>query len=234
MPYYHVIINQKSDRYYSENKTDLSLDQLTERFIDPYEQGNPIIVNGKTINLVDIKRISVYLSHYPIDHYIREVEDQQSNSLVNVIGGLSYTQIAIQKTTNVTDQFITMPPGQKAKLKAENPTSVAVGRSDFTKVFIVHGHDETAQTKAARFVEKLGLKAIILHEQASAGRTIIEKIEHYSDVDFALVLYTPDDVGHVKGKPENLSLRARQNVIFEHGYLIGKLSRKNVVALVDG
>ena len=100
------------------------------------------------------------------------------------------------------------------------------------KVFIVHGHDETAKLMTARFVEKLGLKAIILHEQASSGRTIIEKIEHYSDVGFAIVLYTPDDVGSVKSNAEELKGRARQNVVFEHGYLVGKLGRKNVAALV--
>ncbi|MNH38804.1 putative nucleotide-binding protein containing TIR-like domain protein [compost metagenome] len=51
---------------------------------------------------------------------------------------------------------------------------------------------------------------------------------------FAVVLYTPDDVGNVKSAADNLNLRARQNVVFEHGYLIGKLGRQNVAALVDG
>jgi len=80
----------------------------------------------------------------------------------------------------------------------------------------------------------MGFEAVILHERASSGRTIIEKIEHYSDVGFAIVLYTPDDVGNVKSKADSLNVRARQNVVFEHGYLIGKLGRENVAALVDG
>ena len=80
----------------------------------------------------------------------------------------------------------------------------------------------------------MGFEAIILHEKASSGRTIIEKIEHYSDVGFAIVLYTPDDVGNVKSEAESLNVRARQNVVFEHGYLIGRLGRENVSALVDG
>jgi predicted nucleotide-binding protein len=73
-----------------------------------------------------------------------------------------------------------------------------------------------------------------LHENPISGRTVIEKIEHYSDVGFAVVLYTPDDVGNVKAKAEDLNLRARQNVVFEHGYLIAKLKRQNVAAIVDG
>ncbi|HUU86672.1 MAG TPA: nucleotide-binding protein [Candidatus Glassbacteria bacterium] len=102
---------------------------------------------------------------------------------------------------------------------------------DSKKVFIVHGHDEGSRESAARFVEKLGLSAIILHEQASKGKTIIEKFEDYADVGFAIVLLTPDDVGASSKDPEKLKPRARQNVIFELGYFIGKLGRGRVVAL---
>lgn len=102
------------------------------------------------------------------------------------------------------------------------------------KVFIVHGRDNEAKQEVARFVLDLGLEPIILHEQASSGMTIIEKIERYAnDADFALVLYTACDHGrgaHEKNvHPRN---RARQNVVFEHGYLMAKLGRKNVCALV--
>lgn len=86
----------------------------------------------------------------------------------------------------------------------------------------------------ARFVEKLGLEAIILHEQPNSGKTIIEKIESYTDVGFSIVLYTPCDLGRLAGESE-YKPRARQNVVFEHGYLIGKLGRHRVCALVaDG
>jgi predicted nucleotide-binding protein len=100
-----------------------------------------------------------------------------------------------------------------------------------TEVFIVHGHDETAKIKTARFIEKLGFTPIILHEQSSSGRTIIEKIEQYSNVGFGIVLYTPCDLGCKRSNEQSLKPRARQNVIFEHGYLIGKIGRENVCAL---
>lgn len=103
---------------------------------------------------------------------------------------------------------------------------------DKSKVFIVHGHDNEMKFEVARFIEKLGFEPVILHEQASEGKTIIEKIEAHTNVGFGIVLYSPCDIG---GKSENnLSPRARQNVVFEHGFLIAKLERKNVVALVKG
>ena len=70
---------------------------------------------------------------------------------------------------------------------------------DKSQVFIVHGHDDLAKIETARFIEKLGFKPIILHEQASSGQTIIEKIENYSNVGFGVVLYTPCDIGAKKG-----------------------------------
>lgn len=103
---------------------------------------------------------------------------------------------------------------------------------DLSKVFIIHGHDDGAKNEVARFVEKLGLEAVILHEQVNSGDTIIEKLEKHTDVGFAIVLYTSCDIGGVKTEPDKVKPRARQNVVFEHGLLIGKIGRANVIALV--
>jgi hypothetical protein len=64
------------------------------------------------------------------------------------------------------------------------------------KIFVVHGHDEAALQSVARFLEQLGLDAIILREQPDSGRTIIEKfVDCAAEVGFAVVLLTPDDLG---------------------------------------
>lgn len=106
---------------------------------------------------------------------------------------------------------------------------------NYNKVFIVHGHDEAYTNLVARFISDLGLEPIILREQASSSKTIIEKIETYSnEVDFGIVLYTACDVGAKSGDRGNLKNRARQNVVFEHGYLMGKIGRENVCPLVKG
>jgi predicted nucleotide-binding protein len=98
------------------------------------------------------------------------------------------------------------------------------------RIFIVHGHDVAARESVARFVMKLNLDPIILHEQANQGRTVIEKVEAHSDAGFAIVLLTPDDEGRAQGA-EVLEPRARQNVLLELGYFIAKLGRSNVCAL---
>lgn len=101
------------------------------------------------------------------------------------------------------------------------------------KVFIVHGHDDAALQGLARFIERLGLEAIVLLEQPNKGRTVIEKFADSADeVGFAVVLMTPDDVGGATG--QELSVRARQNVLFELGYFSGKLGRDRVCLLRKG
>jgi len=122
----------------------------------------------------------------------------------------------------------------KSQVTSNTLISVATPKTTLSKteVFIVHGHDDAAKNKTARFIEKLGLKPIILHEQASGSKTVIEKIEAYSNVGFGIVLYTPCDIGAKNEEKPNLRNRARQNVVFEHGFLIGKIGRENVCALV--
>jgi predicted nucleotide-binding protein len=106
---------------------------------------------------------------------------------------------------------------------------------DSKKVFLVHGHDSEAKEGTARFLEKVGLQPVILHEQPNSGRTIIEKFEVYSgDIAFAVVLLTPDDFGGAASSPGASKPRARQNVIMELGYFIGRLGRFRVCALHKG
>ena len=99
------------------------------------------------------------------------------------------------------------------------------------KVFIVHGHDELLRFQVEHFVRTIGLKPIVLMNQASGGNTIIEKIEEYGEADYAIVLYTLCDEGRKIGTSE-FKGRARQNVVFEHGYFIARLGRNKVSAMV--
>jgi predicted nucleotide-binding protein len=105
----------------------------------------------------------------------------------------------------------------------------AMERSD-KKIFIVHGHADGPREAIARFLAQLNLEPIILHEQANRGKTIIEKFEAHADVGFAIVLLTPDDIGGPIGGPQHH--RARQNVILELGFFIGRLGRARVCALM--
>ena len=120
------------------------------------------------------------------------------------------------------------------------PATVEIAKNEFKvenkstkKVFIVNGHNNEIKQTAARTLSQLKLEPIILHEQAEQGRTIIEKFEqNSSDVNFAIILLTADDEGKAK-RESDYKTRARQNVVFEMGYFIGKLGRENVFLLLE-
>ena len=116
----------------------------------------------------------------------------------------------------------------------QSPEKLLISKNvrSFQKVFIIHGHDHALKQEVARIIEKQGIEAVILSEQANGGKTIIEKIEENSDVGAAICLFTGDDYGRAKDATSE-NLRARQNVVFEAGYFMGKLGRGNVILIAS-
>jgi predicted nucleotide-binding protein len=87
-------------------------------------------------------------------------------------------------------------------------------------VFIVHGHDDKARLELSKILkEDLNLVPVVLQEEPNISiETIISKFERLAkDCSAAIILFTPDDDANGK-------LRARQNVILELGYFLGKFS----------
>ena len=132
-------------------------------------------------------------------------------------------------------QRINLFPVSAAETKAVTTVAPTRQRQQTPDIFIVHGHDDAAKHEVARLLEQLGLHPIILHEQPDRGRTIIEKFEDHAKVGFAVVLLTPDDIGYPKDTHTDAKPRARQNVVLELGFFLGKLGRAGVCALLkDG
>ncbi len=134
--------------------------------------------------------------------------------------------------------FLIKPTEKKKELNPDSSRKI----SEFSnKIFIVHGHDELSKEQLARFLTKIGLKPIILHEQPNRGRTLIEKFEEEcKDVGYAFVIMTADDVGMDNKSYEKmktgdmkygLCLRTRQNVVFELGFFFAQLGRNRVSCL---
>lgn len=118
--------------------------------------------------------------------------------------------------------------------------SATVGNStERAGIFLVHGRNHGVKETVARFLERAvpDHRLIILHEQPNQGLTIIEKLERYSNVAFAVVLLTGDDVlAQAQVEPAEaarMERRARQNVVLELGWFAGKLGRDRVCALYE-
>jgi predicted nucleotide-binding protein len=159
------------------------------------------------------------------NNYSGQIAVEFNEGVSNFIGSPSYKSVEniISIVRAVQTRLARNPP----TLSRNNASEVKMSR----KIFIVHGHSGIEES-IARFITQIGLEPVILHEQPNQGRTIIEKFENYSDVGFAVVLLTPDDVGGPRDGAQQA--RARQNVILELGYFIGHLGRGQVCALVRG
>ena len=230
--YYHVRITTKSNRENDEIKLDLSKEQLTERFLNPYKYGTNIFVNGKSIEPNDIERIKINRTNEDSSRLMLQImAEKRANGIVVPI---SNKWLVTNEGADITDVLILGPSGYKKSDHANGSNAMEVKMiPENNKIFLVHGHDEEMKQTVARTLEKLDLKPIILHEQPDRGRTIMEKFEDYSEaISFAIILLSPDDKGcEANIFPESAKSRARQNVILELGYFIGKLGRNKVLVL---
>lgn len=170
-----------------------------------------------------IKILSEFISVEELDTFNSVNESTYENDKIAYLELLNELKINI--TENPQDIIENILP-DKTKISRSSKSK---------KVFIVHGHDALAKTELARTLEKIGLEAIVLHEQPNEGKTIIEKFERdASQVSFAVIILSPDDSGYPINKPIEIRPRARQNVILELGYFSGMLGRSNIVVLHKG
>ena len=214
----------------TEQEFDLSEEDATE-LGEQYSNGC-IFFKGKWIETLNIE----------------EIEIRETTAKSNMLYGGSIFQSSTADV--VTRRFIKSPP-RKGSVTPQ-PISQSPKRkvpSQSNDVFIVHGNDHTPMRELKTMLYDLGLNPIVLHEQPSGSKTVVEKLEHYSDVGYAFVILTPDDIGSSVSElkqaldahypiekifADALKKRARQNVVLEFGYFINKLGRSRVCCLYKG
>ena len=230
--YFHIIVETKEkvgknsnyETLYEYDKTDL--DQIKTDLVIPYLKKDKFQFKGYFLSDNNVRRIAIKRTTTPID-VIRDAQQQKVSRNVLFFWSKDMVVESDELVEDITSEVFSNldnPIEEKAEIQSTELST--------KKVFIVHGHDDSMKLDVARFLEILKLEPIILHEQSNSGLTIIEKIEKYSQVGYAIVLYSPCDVGSKNIEGEQPRLRARQNVVFEHGFLIGKLGRNRVSALV--
>lgn len=223
--YYHVRINLKNELKRASNKRyelDISYGDLNQYIIIPYKNRVKLHLKGdEIIEPYKITSIEVSKTLYPLN-------DKREKWFTNgrwhyKIGGEIETILKDNDITRIVMNS-TMTNQSLSDVPPDPP-------GNETNIFIVHGHDDASKNELSSFLYNIGLRPIILHEQPKEGRAIIEQFEKYAAIaNYAFVLLTPDDIG---GKSRrDLKPRARQNVILEMGYFMGKLGRSRVCCLL--
>lgn len=216
--YYHLMV-QKSKKSKRFCVYDLTKTELKELYVDPLLQKNKVLVNGFEINDIHSVNIQIISTDKKVDSIVK-IKNKNNDipalkfyrpDIFNAYDDISYKFFNFS-TVNRTQQE----------------------RNEDKFIFIVHGRDEEMRKNVYNFLKEKGYRPIVLKQECSGGATIIEKIESWgSKACFGVVLYSPDDEGKLKSDSK-LNDRGRQNVVFEHGYLIANLGRNRVCHLVKG
>ena len=235
--FYSVLIDSEVviNSIISTDQTDKNI--IKSDILVPYLQGEEFFVDGYCLNKSKISRIKIVASEQSIQSLVDFKNEQKDyeNRISDVYVVFTYASLHIMNdeklVRDITAEILKEVKTELKNSKSTRKKSVINNK----RVFIVHGHDDKIKWDVSNFLRKLNLEPVILHEQANRGKTIIEKIESETDVGYGIVLYTPCDKGGTKDTDfENMKFRARQNVIFEHGFLIARLGRDRVCALLDG
>lgn len=175
---------------------------------------------------------------------LTDLKREKKEASLHSFDSYTYTQAQarvlriIRLVETFGNEYLPQPQQKKETPSQEpvrQPVKVAEEKDLSNRVFVVHGHGKAELYRVKETLTVLGLKPVVLHEQPSGGKTIIEKLVEYSDVGFAVVIMTADDMGGSLEEVEHgdLAPRARQNVVMELGFFTGKLSRSRVCVLKD-
>lgn len=177
-----------------------------------------------------ISQLKVFVPRFLKEHPLYN----DITKLIDSFYTVSATKTILQHLETIkADEFFLEQFDESIDVKADNEKVKHVSVANSKKIFIVHGRDSDSLEKVELFLYQIGCDPVVVMNEPSGGLVLIDKIERCAEeVDFAIVIYTACDEGRLKGS-EKLQGRARQNVVFEHGYLIAKLGRENVVALVE-
>lgn len=254
MPHYHVRLSVAGQRH-DETKTNLDSEQLQAQFLGPYEQGDPITVNGRSVSPENIERIRISQTDKPAEDYFADLRAKDASSTVVRMGGPSYAWRAAALGKDETDTLIKGPPGYRRDSgPAAQDTSAMVrrvtvpaGPGDGRSVFLVQGRNDAVNTAAADFLRSLDLK-IVEWEQAVAATG--EPNPYIGDVvsaglemaDAVVVLATPDDLAHLDpalaADPTDDDIteagQPRQNVLYEAGMAMALAPSRTLLVATPG
>jgi predicted nucleotide-binding protein len=246
MPYYHVYIDRDGEE---TEETDFSKEQLLKSIVKPYNKRKKFLCKGTIVYPTDVTTIRIIETEQSAANILPRIKAERG--LMRLFGMTDF-QILEETARDVTREFL-QTKAKRQKKKALRKKKLVSPRK---KVFIVHGRDNRPVQELKVMLTEFGLNPVVLHEQPSGSRTIVEKLEKYSDVGYAFVILTPDDRGceaksgsipwpmSISSQITSKQLillylqthkpRARQNVVLEFGFFMGLLGRDRVCCLHKG
>jgi predicted nucleotide-binding protein len=224
VPKYHIYI-EYAEPEKSGVRFNVPQEELVRTFSSPFTAGQPFWFMGRLLNPQKVAKAAIFWSYETADKLTLPnkenlVAAKDKKYLIENI-----TKGKVKGAYICTEKFLS--PTQKTP----SATQAAKSSSDVRRrVLVVCGTDDEMKQAITGALTKLWLVPVVLCEEPGQGRKIVERFKDYADVGFAIVLLSPDDYGYDKAEsPTKRKLRPRMDVVFELGFLVGKLGADKVL-----
>ncbi len=221
LPKYHVYIEYVEPEK-SGIRFNIGQEELNRTFAEPFNAGQPFWFMGRLLNPIKVNKAIIFWSYEAADKLKLPsgenlVVTKDKKGLIDSIqkGKLKGAYICTEKFLTQTKDAPTQSSGN-------------VNR----RVFVISGSDEEMKKAVTKALTKLWLTPIVLCEEPGHGKKIVDQSADYADVNFVVVLLSPDEYAYAKtDEHSKRKLRPQQDVIFELGFVLGKLGKDKVMVL---
>lgn len=188
---------------------ELALDELVTILTRDILKNDPKIVDKKPLEPLNLPLQSG-----------SKIEEQKNPAREIIDQKIEEFHNSLQEVTKFSDRMERMD------------AAFGIPRAISNQIFIVHGNEITMLNAVVATLKRLGHESLISHDRSLEDKSIFQKFIDHPGIGFAVVLLSADDIGYRKDQtPNEARLRARQNVVFELGFLMGKLGRERVFVL---
>ena len=225
LPKYHIYI-EYAEPEKSGVRFNVSQEELNRTFATPFGAGQPFWFMGRLLNPIKVTKVVIFWSYATADKLSLPNQEnlvvaKDKKYLIESIvkGKVKGAYVCTEKFLSSTEK--NMPLNQSAA-----STSGNLGR----RIIVVSGADSEMKQAVTGVLTKLSLIPVVICEEPSQGKKIVENFRRdYADVGFAAVLLSPDDFAYAKNEAATKrKLRPQQDVVFELGFLLGKLGKGKV------
>jgi predicted nucleotide-binding protein len=224
-PKYHIYI-EYAEPDKSGIRFNLSHEELDCAFSTPFTAGQPFWFTGRLLNPIKVTKAIIFWSYETADKL-------RLPNLENLVTAKDkkYLIESIQKSKVkgaylCTEEFLTLTEKNLAPAPSTKSASSGAPR----RIIVVSGIDDAMKQDITKALNRLGLAPVIMHEEPSQGKKIVERSNDYADVGFAVVLLSPDVYVYPKGEEATKRERTpKQDVILMLGFLLGKLGKDKVL-----
>jgi len=225
-PKYHIYV-EYTEPDKSGIRFNIPQEELVRTFSSPFTMGQPFWFLGKLLNPNKVIKAVIFWSYQTADKLVLPNQEtivaakEKKYLIESVVKG------KVKGAYVCTEKFLPSTEKNTSPSQLLPSASGNLGR----RIIVVSGADDEMKQALTGALTKLSLIPLVMSEEPSQGKKIVENFSRdYADVAFAVVLLSPDDFAYAKNEAATKrKLRPQQDVVFELGFLLGKLGKGNVL-----